>query len=157
MRADRHMVRAQCRCGAVSVELVGEPMMRATCYCGSCREAAGLLSDLPGAPAIASEDGGTDVALYRKDRVGPGVGLDHLQEHRLTAGSPTRRLVADCCNTPLMLDFTKGFWLSIYPGCLSATEDRGPRPTLRAHSAPFMARLLLTWAAMGFRSPKVAW
>jgi hypothetical protein len=167
-------VEARCRCGQVSLELVGQPMMRATCYCDSCQAAGKILGELPGAPAIVDQDGGTDFTLYRKDRVGRVGGIEHLQPHRLTAESPTRRMVADCCNTPMLLDFTKGFWLSVYPGCLSAADrqesagagitpdasgDLGPhpRPTLRAQSAPFMARLFLSWAVMGFRTPKLGW
>ena len=174
MEAHMQKVLAHCRCGKVSLELVGRPMMRATCYCDSCQAAAKVLCDLPGAPAIAGRDGGTDVTLYRKDRIGRVIGIDHLREHRLTAESPTRRMVADCCSTPMLLDFTKGFWLCFYPGCLSATDGQpspsasvvpatspdasiSPRPTLRSFSAPFMARLILSWAAMGFRTPKVAW
>jgi transposase InsO family protein len=149
---------ARCRCGTVSLELVGRPMMRATCYCDSCRAAARILGDLPDAPAIVGDDGGTDYTLYRKDRIGRSTGIDHLREHRLTPESPTRRMVADCCNTPLVLDFTKGFWLSFYPCCLTATSaDIDTRPKLRALSAPFMARLLLSWAATGFRKPKLDW
>lgn len=127
--------------------------MRATCYCGSCQAAAKALGALPGAPAIAHDDGGTDFTLYRKDRVGRAEGIEHLRAHRLTPESPTRRLVADCCDTPMLLDFTKGFWISVYPPCLPAA----PRPSLKAQSAPFMARLLLAWARMGFRSPKLPW
>jgi hypothetical protein len=133
-------------------------MMHATCYCDSCRAAANALGNLPGAPAIIGGDGGTDVILYRKDRIGRVIGIDHLQEHRLIGGSPTRRMVAGCCNTPMLLDFTKGFWLSVYAGRLSATDvSTQSSSMLRAHTGPFMARLLLSWAAMGFRTPKVAW
>ena len=149
---------ARCRCGTVSIELVGRPMMRATCYCDSCQAAARTLGDLPDAPAIVGEDGGTDYTLYRKDRISRSTGIDHLREHRLAPESPTRRMVADCCNTPLVLDFTKGFWLSFYPSCLTAmSEDVHPRPKLRALSVPFMARLLMSWAMMGFRKPKLDW
>lgn len=158
MKAHMQEFRAQCRCGTVSLELVGRPIMHATCYCASCQAAAKALGDLPGAPAIAGEDGGTDIVLYRKDRIGGVIGIDHLQEHRLTGESPTRRMVAGCCNTPMLLDFTKGFWLSFYAGRLSAADAGAySRSMLRAHTGPFMTRLLLSWAAMGFRTPKVAW
>lgn len=151
-------MKARCRCGKVSLELAGEPELRAACYCDSCRVAAKLLADLPGAPLIAAEDGGTDFVLFRKDRVGELAGGGYLQEHRLKPDSPTRRMVAGCCNTPMLLDFTKGFWLSVLPSCLPATEaDPHPRPTLRSYTPPFMARLLWTWVKMGFRAPKLTW
>jgi len=151
-------VDARCRCGKVSFELVGRPIMRAVCYCDSCQEAAGILGELPGAPAIAGADGGTDFTLYRKDRIGRSTGTDHLEEYRLKAESPTRRMVAGCCNTPMLLDFTKGFWLSFYPACLSGGDMAAPaQPKLRALSAPFMARLLWSRTKMGFRTPRLDW
>ena len=155
MKVQMQKVHAHCRCGKVSLELVGRPILRATCYCNSCQAAAKILGDLPGAPTIAADDGGTDFMLYRKDRVGQIIGIDHLREHRLTPNSPMRRMVAECCNTPMAADFTKGFWLNIFAGCLEGGGQ--PRPTLRSYTAPFMARLVLSWAAMGFRRPKLTW
>jgi hypothetical protein len=128
----------------------------------------------PDAPSVVGDDGGTNLMLYRKDRVGPITGGDLLQEHRLTPTSPTRRVVATCCNTPMFLEFTNGHWLSVYAGRLSGalppldmrvmTIDRleqSPLPTdvpnYERQSAGFMWKLLTAWAAMGFRRPKVAW
>lgn len=139
-------MQVHCRCGKVSLDLVGPPMMRATCYCDSCQAAAKLLG------VSVDGEGGTDYTLYRKDRIGAVAGLDHLREHRLKADSPTRRMVAECCGTPMLTDFTKGFWLNFY-----ASPKDQPRPKLRGHSGPFLARLLLSWAAMGFRRPKLPW
>jgi len=136
---------AHCQCKKVSVELIGPPMMRATCYCGSCREAARLLG------VDVDQDGGTDYTLYRKDRVGEVAGSEHLREHRLKPDSPTRRMIAECCGTPMMADFTKGYWLNFY------SPAERPRPSLRSYTAPFMAKLVLKWAAMGFRTPKLPW
>lgn len=123
-------------------------MMRATCSCGSCQAAAKILG------VSVDSDGGTDFTLYRKDRVGQVSGIEHLREHRLMPDSPTRRMVADCCDTPMIADFTKGYWLNFFAESLPASESR---PKLRSYTAPFMARLLLSWAAMGFRRPKLTW
>jgi hypothetical protein len=131
-------------------------MMRAICACDSCQAAAKALGALPDALPIADSDGGTAVLLYRKDRVGQVEGAAHLRTYRLEPDSPTRRLVADCCNTPMLMDFTKGYWLSIYPVALPS-GDPAARPSVRTFTAPFMARLLLTWAGMGFRTPKLGW
>jgi hypothetical protein len=70
-------------------------------------------------------------------------------------------------------DFTKGFWVSIYRGRIADA----PAPSMRVmtREAPagvalpndgvarfrgrpvgFMGRLLTTWAAMGFRTPRLA-
>ncbi len=49
-----------------------------------------------------------------KDRVRCTAGQDHLEEHRIKPESPTRRVLATCCNSAMFLDFTKGHWLSIF-------------------------------------------
>ena len=174
MDEDETGATASCRCGRVSVPVTGRPILHATCYCESCRTAGLAFAEAPGAPAVVDGDGGTDLLLYRKDRIGRFSGGELLREHRLTPDSPTRRVVARCCNAPMFLDFTKGHWLSFYGGRVSGkippldmrvmTADRpdGPAlpddvPNLAAHSARFMVRLLAAWVAMGFRRPKVLW
>jgi hypothetical protein len=45
----------------------------------------------------------------------PGAeGFPRVEEHRLKPDSPTRRVVATCCNSAMFLDVTKGHWLSMY-------------------------------------------
>jgi len=174
MSEARESVKCACRCGRVATTLTGKPILRAICYCASCRTAGLAFARAPGAPSVVDGDGGTDLVLYRKDRVGRFTGGELLHEHRLTPGSPTRRLVAACCDTPMFLEFTQGHWLSLYAGRLSGTlppldmrmmtADRLDKtalpddaPNYPARSARFMIKLLATWAAMGFRTPKVAW
>ena len=53
---------------------------------------------LPRHPVL-NPDGGTDYVLYRKDRVQCVTGQEHLEEHRLKPDSPTRRVIATCCNS----------------------------------------------------------
>ena len=36
-----------------------------------------------------------------------------IEARRLKPESPTRRMVAGYCDTPMFLDFTKGHWLTI--------------------------------------------
>jgi hypothetical protein len=163
-----------CRCGRVSATLTGPPILRAVCYCTSCRTAGLAFAQAAGAPAVVGDDGGSDLVLYRKDRVGRFTGGALLREHRLTPTSPTRRMVASCCGSPLFLEFTPGHWLSLYAGGLSGdpppldmrvmTADRtdqaalpGDVPAYAGRPARFMVRLLAAWAAMGFRTPKAAW
>ena len=95
-----------------------------------------------------------------------------MEAHRLKPESPTRRMVATCCNSAMALDFTKGHWLTVYrarlAGPVPPLEMRvmtGERPegvvlpddvpNYAARSGKFMGKLLAAWAAMGFRSPKV--
>lgn len=145
---------ATCNCGTVEIETFGPPIMSAACYCASCREAGRRLEGLPAAPSVLDADGGTAVIVYRKDRVRCAKGQEHLEEHRLTPASPTRRVVATCCNSAMFLDFTSGHWLSIYRDRF--TRDTPP-PEMRAHSGRFMLKLLGSWVAMGFRRPRITW
>lgn len=162
---------ASCPCGAVRLELSGQPIVAATCYCHSCQEAGRTFDALPGAPGAIGPDGGTPYVLMRKDRLQWLSGSDQLEERRLKPDSPTRRFVARCCNAPIALEFTKGHWLSVYSARIPeaerpAAEMRtivGDRPDgvelsddIPNYSAPtgkFMWRLLKAWTAMGFRAP----
>lgn len=164
---------ASCQCGAVTLELVGKPIVAATCYCHSCQEAGRAFEALPGAPAVVGADGGTPYLLVRKDRLAWRSGSDQLGEHRLTPDSPTRRFVARCCHSPIALEFTKGHWLSVYSGRIPEGERPpaemrtivGDRPdgveladdipNYTSPSGKFMWRLLTAWIAMGFRAPPI--
>ena len=69
---------------------------------------------MPSAPPVLDANGGTGFVLYRKDRIRCIVGAEQLEEYRLKPQSPTRRVIAACCNSPMFLDFTKGHWLTFY-------------------------------------------
>ena len=167
------MTSASCRCGEVEMQISGEPLLHGICYCKSCQEAGRLHQATSNADAILAADGGTDYVLYRKDRVSCVKGGDLLEERRLKAESPTRRMFARCCNTGMFLDFTKGHWLTMYRGRL---PDDIPPATMRmmtadrpageplpddglanypGQSGKFMLKLLGAWMAMGFRRPAV--
>ncbi|EAR09105.1 GFA family protein [Reinekea blandensis] len=162
-----------CRCGQVSLIVYQQPIISVECLCRDCQQAGRLFKTLPDAPAIMDNNNATRFELYRKDRVTWQLGEANLKEHRLTADSDTRRVIATCCNTPMFLEFTKGHWLSIY-GALWAAETLPPLalrtmtkdapasvslpndvPNPNTHNVAFFYRLLRAWAAMGFRSPKV--
>jgi hypothetical protein len=119
---------ATCRCGKVSFSAAGSPIFTASCYCASCQLAGRQFESLPSAPPLRDADGGTPMVLYRKDRVRCVTGLQYLEERRLTAQSPTRRVLATCCNSAMFLDFTKGHWLSLYRSRFSADA---PPPEMR--------------------------
>lgn len=164
---------ASCRCGAVAFEMEKAPILSTACYCHSCQEAGRRIAELPDAEPTLDADGGTAFVLHRKDRIRCLDGGHRLKEHRLKPDSPTRRMVAGCCNSAMFLEFTRGHWLSIYADRLVGgapplemrvmTGDRrdgvvlpGDVPNYATHSGKFMWRLLSAWAAMGFRVPKVA-
>ena len=163
---------ASCRCGAVVLEVTGPPIVHTACYCASCQEAGRRIEQLPDAPPVLDADSGTDLVLYRKDRVRCVQGGERLEAHRLKPESPTRRVVATCCNSAMFLDFTKGHWLTLYrarmPGPVSPLEMRVMTadrregvvlpedvPNYATHAGKFMWKLLAAWVRMGFRTPKV--
>lgn len=166
---------AACRCSMTRITLTGPPIHSVTCYCTSCRTAAqGFERDL-GAPPTVTPQGGVDYVLYRKDRAQLAESCPPLNEHRLTSDTPTRRLVASCCGSPMVVDFTPGHWLSVYSGRLPPpapeprigimTRDRPADAAPLAATPPayptqppaFFFKLLGAWAAMGFRRPKLTW
>ena len=151
-RAGKHKRVASCRCGQVALEAEGEPIVTTICHCSSCQNAGRQLEALPGAAPILDNDGGTPFILFRKDRVRCLRSDALLGEHRLDPKSPTRRLVATCCNTAMFLDFTKGHWVSLYEGRIPR-DDR--TRACKRNSGLFVWRLLRAWAAMAFRTPKI--
>ena len=171
-RAGEKIALASCRCGKVKLEITGTSILAGICYCRSCQEAGRLHQARPGADTVLGADGGTSYVLYRKARLRCVEGGEQLEENRLKAESPTRRLNARCCNTAMFLDFTRGHWLTVYRGRAPADA---PPPTIRmmtaerpdgvelpddmvnypGHSGKFMLKLLGAWLAMGFRRPRV--
>ena len=162
-----------CRCGAVRLEVEKAPMVAAECYCNSCRSAGERLAALPGGVPMLNDKGGTPYELYRKDRVRFVAGEELLRAFRLTPTSPTRRVVASCCNTPLFAEFQNGHWLSLYADLWPA-QSRPPMqlrtmtsdlpldvvlddrlPNAKQQTIGFFAALLGTWVGMGFRVPKL--
>jgi hypothetical protein len=174
MKSERRSNLAVCRCGKAAIKLDGDPIVSAICYCESCRTAGRQFEQAEGAPPTIDADGGADYCLYRKDWVTIVHGAEYLQEYRLTPASPTRRVVATCCNSPMFLDFTPGHWLTVFRGRLTQeapapemrimAKDRPEQvvlsstiPTYDGQPGRFILKLLVAWAAMGFRRPKVAW
>lgn len=162
-----------CRCGAVRLQVSGKPIIAAECYCTSCRTAGERFEALPGATAVLNDMGGTPYVLCRKDRVRFVAGAELLREFRLTPGSPTRRVVASCCNTPMFTEFQNGHWLSLYAGLWPEAQRPAMQlrtmvsdlpegvvlddrlPNARHQNFAFFAGLLGAWVAMGFRVPKL--
>jgi hypothetical protein len=158
----------------VKFEVVGKPILAGVCYCLSCQEAGRRLEQLTDAPPVLDPDGGTEVILYRKDRVQCAMGLENLQEYRLKPESPTRRIVATCCNSAMFVDFTKGHWLSMYrnrcpssappPEMRVMTKNRRTGvelsdaiPNHRGFSGKFLLKLIAARIAMGLRAPDIPW
>ena len=160
-----------CRCGQVALQVTGEPILTADCVCNSCREAAGIIGSLSGGEDVLDAHGGTRLVLYRKDRLDCTAGADRLSEFRLRPDSTTRRVVATCCNSAMLLDFQKAHWIDVYgqrwlPGPMPEPELRamtsdlpdGTRlpddiPNHKRQSVGFFAKLVGAWIGMRFRTP----
>ena len=165
---------ATCQCGEVKLEAVGPPILAVSCYCASCQEAGRRFEQVDSAPPVLDPDSGTGLILYRKDRVQFVTGREYLEERRLKPASPTRRVVATCCNSAIFLDFTKGHWLSMYRNRFPTgapplemrvmTKDRRAGgeladdiPNHRGFSGQFMLKLIAARIAMGLRRTDIAW
>jgi hypothetical protein len=165
MMASSQNLTAGCACGSVVFAATGAPIVAASCYCNSCQTAGRQIERLASAPRVLDADGGTSYLLYRRDRVVCVKGSEHLQELRLKPDSPTRRMVATCCNSAMLLEFTKGHWLTMYRGRFPGdappiemrvmTRDRPQAvqladdvPSYRAHSGKLMWKLLSARMAM---------
>jgi hypothetical protein len=103
-----------CSCGKVECKATGTPIVTAVCYCDDCQRGSRQIDALSGAAPVLGDDGGTAYVLYRKDRFECIKGRELLQDLRLKERSPTKRVVAACCNSAMYLDFEKGHWISAY-------------------------------------------
>ena len=117
-----------CSCGAVQCQATGRPIVTAACYCDDCQRGSHEIEQLPTAGPVLEADGGTAYVLYRKDRFRCTQGGGLLRNLRLKDSSPTKRIVAGCCNSAMYLDFQKGHWISVYRARL-----QGPVPDVQMH------------------------
>ena len=170
MTESETLLNAACDCGLVRIEAWGDPFLVVDCHCQSCRKAAAGFANLPGAPTVLNENGGTPFSMYRKDRLHFAAAPYLLKEHRLSPTAKTRRVVAACCSSPMFLEFAGGHWLSMYRDRIGGaapaemrvmTADQHGRslpndlPNYKTHSPKFWWRLFSAWVGMGFRIPKV--
>ena len=156
-----------CSCGKVQLEAKGGPIVAVVCYCDDCQRGSGQIERLPNAPPVLGADGGTAYVLYRRDRFQCTHGGEWLRDLRLQERSPTKRVVAGCCNSAMYLDFAKGHWVSAYRGRLQgavppiqmhiqtrfmpdAQRASGNIPAYRAFPPRFFAKLLFARIAMFF-------
>jgi hypothetical protein len=174
MNQKQQRLSATCQCGKVTFEAIGPPILTASCYCTSCQEAGRRFEALASAPPVLDPDSGSGFVLYRKDRVQCAAGQQYLEEHRLKPESPTRRVIATCCNSAMFLDVTQGHWLSMYRNRFAAgapplemrvmTNERRAGveladdvPNYSGRPGKFILKLIAAWIAMGFRRPEITW
>jgi hypothetical protein len=117
-----------CSCGKVELAVTGTPIVTAVCYCDDCQRGARQIAALPDAAPVLETDDGCAYVLYRRDRFECVKGREWLRDMRLKDSSPTRRVIAGCCNSAMFVDFKKGHWVSIY-----RARFRNPRPPVQMH------------------------
>ncbi|CCJ07407.1 Uncharacterized protein BN69_1956 [Methylocystis sp. SC2] len=158
--------RLSCVCGRVQCEAIGAPILSGVCYCLDCQDGGRRIEALPNAARIRDPDGGTPYLTYRDDRFQVLSGENLLVDYRLKPRSPTRRVVASCCNSGMFLKFDPGFWVSTYrsrqgdPPPIemrtktqhrrSETELPSDAPSYRGFPLRLFARLIAARAAMLF-------
>lgn len=114
-RTPRTTVTINCLCGQVALEAVGTPIASVVCYCDDCQEGARQLRSLPNTVPIEEPDGGTAYLAYRKDRVRQVKGASLLRPLKIREDSATNRVIATCCNAPMLLNFDDGkHWVDLY-------------------------------------------
>lgn len=159
---------ATCACGGVEVTARGAPIPSVVCYCDDCQEAARRMA-AEGVTTHLRPDGGTEHLMFRRDRIAVTRGDGSLRDHRLKPDAKTRRRVAACCDTAMLLDFAPGHWLDLFRA--NAGPDAPPVemrvmtkfaphpippdgiPSPRKHDARFYGKLLAAWTPMLLRRP----
>jgi len=141
-KTPRTTVTISCLCGQVALEAVGAPIASVVCYCDDCQEGARQLRSLPNAVPIEEPTGGTGYLAYRKDRVRPVKGAALLRPLKIRKDSATNRVIATCCNTPMLLNFDDGkHWVDLY------------RSRCHAHVPPVQMRICTKFKSEGRTIP----
>lgn len=126
-----------------------------------------MVGALDGATKVAAPDGGTHYLTYRDDRFDCTKGEALLTALRVKPDSPTRRMVASCCNSAMFLKFERGHWTSAYaarftgeiPGIEMRTQTKfrtsglalpDDAPAYRGFGWRLFARLIVSRIAMVF-------
>ena len=160
------VARGGCECGTVTFAASGKPIARVACHCDDCQTAARELG-----PPEATGGAGTELILYREDRLEWSSGMEHLRDHRLTGDTATGRVVAGCSGAFILIRFDDSkHWVSIHRArfgsdapplewriCTRFEADRDlipdDVPAFKSYPARFIARLLLSGLATAV-SPK---
>ena len=160
---------ASCSCGGVELELVGTPITSLVCHCDDCQEASRRIEALPNGRPVRESDGGTAYVSYRKDRVRCVKGGSLLEAHKIRDDSPTKRMVATCCTTAMLLAFDDAkHWVDVYRArirsdpppiemrvCTKFRRDGGElpsdAPSYQGYPVRFLVKLLGARIAMILR------
>ncbi len=122
-------LRASCDCGEVAIEARGRPIITVACYCDDCQAGGRQIEALEGAAPVLDPDQGTQLVMFRKDRLRCVKGQDRLVALKLRPDSATNRYVASCCNSALYLGFDDDkHWVDVFR---SRIEGEAPPVRMR--------------------------
>ncbi|MDB5832089.1 MAG: hypothetical protein JWR14_1919 [Caballeronia sp.] len=162
---------AHCQCGAVEISAWGQPIIVNACYCDDCQAAAQRLAVTANSGPASSVDGSTEFMMFRRDRIACTRGADRLLAMRLSAPSKTRRMIANCCATPMYMAFDdKRPWVSAFRTPFGAdappvemrictrfkrSEEKAEDglPSHPGYPPAMMVRILAAWPFMLFSRP----
>ena len=106
---------SSCACGRVRCQAVGAPIVSLVFAIATiARKAPVELKRCRMRQSFRDADGGTPLLAYRDDRFRCSSGEELLVGYKITERSPTRRMVASCCNSAMFLKYAPGFWVSAY-------------------------------------------
>lgn len=117
-----------CRCGAAHLRASGQPSGATICHCAECQTAA-MIFENRFETSVADAEGGTFHILWRKDHLTCVSGAEHLAAHKLASNSPTDRVIATCCGTPMYLDRKGRPWVGLFAD--RVPEHVRPMPEMR--------------------------
>src|SRR5690606_14860384 len=141
-----------CACGQVRLAVAGAPIVTAACYCDDCQAGAAMIEALPEARPFRDADGGTYMALYRKDRYRVLAGDERLVRMKLREKSLTVRVGVTCCNSAWRAGFGAGGIGDRYTGPAMTARRRRWGCACRRGSRPSRRRSRGTCRAIaGFR------
>lgn len=97
------------------MEARGKPIVTVVCYCDDCQAAGHEIEALADAKAVLDPDGGSQVVVFRKDRLSCVQGQDRLAPHKLKPDSATSRYLATCCNSAVYIGFDDAkHWVDLF-------------------------------------------
>jgi hypothetical protein len=138
--------------------------------CDDCQAAAERLAASANSAPTPSADGGTELMLFRRDRIACARGADRLEAMRLTDATKIRRMIAGCCSTPMYVAFDdKRPWVSAFRASFAdappvemriytrfrRSEDKAEDglPSHPGYPLALILRILAAWRLMLFSRP----
>ena len=99
---------AQCSCGAVKLEMTGEPVVQCYCHCNSCRSYTGSPVNTP--------------VLWPRGSVRFTAGEDRLRRHSKTGHPESGRFTCSVCHGAVGVFLAEADLFDVFSGLISDLE-----------------------------------